>query len=78
MFDPFVTSKPEGVGLGLALAQAVAAEHGGEVSWGRVDGETVFTISLLAEPCGDDRPDTFPPEAIPFKETRTGEVARVP
>jgi signal transduction histidine kinase len=48
MFEPFVTSKPEGVGLGLALAKAVAAEHGGEVSWSRVEGETVFTMSLSA------------------------------
>ncbi len=46
MFEPFVTSKPEGVGLGLALAQAAAEEHGGSVSWSRIDGETVFTISL--------------------------------
>ncbi len=57
MFEPFVTSKPEGVGLGLALAKAVAAEHGGEVSWSRVGGETVFTMSLSAEPSRTDRAD---------------------
>jgi signal transduction histidine kinase len=47
LFDPFVTTKPEGVGLGLALAKTVAAEHGGAVSWTRIDEETVFTMSLL-------------------------------
>jgi signal transduction histidine kinase len=50
LFEPFVTSKPEGVGLGLALAKAVAAEHGGDVSWSRVERETVFTMSFVTDP----------------------------
>ena len=33
LFEAFVTSKPEGVGLGLAIAHQVAAEHGGQLSW---------------------------------------------
>lgn len=49
MFEPFVTSKPEGIGLGLALAQAAAQEHGGELSWSRQDGQTVFRMSLAAQ-----------------------------
>ena len=48
LFEPFVTSKPEGIGLGLALAQAAAQEHGGELSWSRIDGQTIFTMSLAA------------------------------
>ena len=46
MFEPFVTSKPEGIGLGLALAKAAAEEHGGSLSFARVDGHTRFTMSL--------------------------------
>jgi signal transduction histidine kinase len=44
--DAFVTSKPEGVGLGLALAYRVAADHGGRLSWSRDDGETRFRLTL--------------------------------
>jgi signal transduction histidine kinase len=50
MFEPFITSKPEGIGLGLALAKAAAEEHGGRLSFTRVDGETLFTMSLVAGP----------------------------
>ena len=44
--DPFVTGKPEGVGLGLTVAGAVAERHGGALSWARGDGRTRFTITL--------------------------------
>ncbi|MFM1903049.1 MAG: Nitrogen regulation protein [Planctomycetota bacterium] len=44
--DPFVSSKPEGVGLGLAVAKAVAEEHGGKLSWSRAGGRTRFAIIL--------------------------------
>jgi signal transduction histidine kinase len=50
MFEPFITSKREGIGLGLALAKAAAEEHAGGVSFARIDGQTRFTMSLAAGP----------------------------
>ena len=46
LFEPFVTSKKEGVGLGLALARQVAVDHGGQLSWTRAAGATRFRLTL--------------------------------
>jgi signal transduction histidine kinase len=50
LFEPFVTGKPEGVGLGLAVARQVAEAHGGTITFGRDDGRTCFRIELPLEP----------------------------
>ncbi len=46
LFEPFVTGKPEGVGLGLAVARQVAEAHGGSITWGRKGDWTCFRIEL--------------------------------
>jgi signal transduction histidine kinase len=46
LFKPFVTTKAEGVGLGLAVARQVATEHGGDIYWNRQEGQTRFRLSL--------------------------------
>jgi len=46
LFEPFVSGKPEGVGLGLALARHVALAHHGSVSWAREGAFTRFRLTL--------------------------------
>ncbi len=49
LFEPLITTKDRGVGLGLALVKRIAERHGGSVSYSdRVEGGARFTVRL---PC---------------------------
>jgi signal transduction histidine kinase len=48
LFEPFVTTKLEGVGLGLAVAHDIIEQHHGRIQWQRFDGITRFNVQL---PC---------------------------
>jgi two-component system nitrogen regulation sensor histidine kinase GlnL len=49
IFDPFVTNKPSGKGLGLAVVAKVVADHGGVMALESAEaGNTVFALQLPA------------------------------
>ena len=48
MFDPFVTGKREGVGLGLPTASMLAKQLGGDLQWRRSNGWTEFEWTISA------------------------------
>jgi two-component system nitrogen regulation sensor histidine kinase GlnL len=50
IFDPFVSGRENGTGLGLALVSKIISEHDGWISVDSVPGQTVFRISLPRAP----------------------------
>ncbi|MBM3998821.1 MAG: HAMP domain-containing histidine kinase [Planctomycetes bacterium] len=46
LFDPFVSAKADGVGLGLSVAQQVTQQHGGRITWSHEPGATRFRVEL--------------------------------
>ena len=52
LFEPFVSGRENGTGLGLALASKIVAEHGGWLSVDSQPGRTVFRVSLPVAPKG--------------------------
>ncbi|NPD15677.1 PAS domain-containing protein [Xinfangfangia sp. D13-10-4-6] len=61
VFDPFVSGRENGTGLGLALVSKIIADHEGWISVDSVPGRTVFRLSLPMVP-KEAKPDSDKPE----------------
>lgn len=47
IFNPFFTTKPKGIGLGLAACRSIVESHGGRLTVDRnVHGGALFTFTL--------------------------------
>jgi two-component system nitrogen regulation sensor histidine kinase GlnL len=53
LFDPFVTTKPSGTGLGLALAAKIIGDHGGIIECESQPRRTIFRV-MMPMFTGDD------------------------
>ncbi|MEZ5779647.1 MAG: ATP-binding protein [Paracoccaceae bacterium] len=55
VFDPFVSGRENGTGLGLALVSKIISDHGGWISLETAPGRTCFRLSLPVAPKPEER-----------------------
>ena len=67
LFDPFVTTKASGSGLGLALVAKIIGDHGGVIECESLPRKTLFRILMPVY----SRRDTRAGSAFPLADART-------
>ena len=59
IFEPFITTKASGTGLGLAFVAKAVSDHGGVVEVDSFPGNTVFQITLPVAKSSDNAGSAF-------------------
>ena len=55
LFEPFVTSKRDGMGLGLSISRDIITNHGGSLTaHSRPEGGMLFRFTLPSEPIDEE------------------------
>ncbi len=66
LFEPFVSTKPTGTGLGLTICHRIIEDHDGTLrAANRPEGGATFEVSLPAAPPGDFEPHPYSPGTEP-------------